>query len=649
MQNCKLTYQQLRDRIVALNDSYRKGNPEVSDEEYDTLLETFKNLSTPDDYIELRESLFSKLEDNKIKHRFIMGSLEKIKAEDADSYKDWAKDYISENESTLVMAKVDGMSVRLKYKCGFLSEAASRGDGEFGQNILDKVKYLVPSKIDAIYKSIEIRGELVIFKKDFEALQEDSNWAFKNPRNATVGIIGKKDYSDDLKYVSFVPYEIISINGRRPDFGRYVQLSILKVACGFDNVVKHDIFKGLDNEKLQQIYEDFKDVCPYDIDGLVLCNKNFIHIKDEKLPTGIIAYKNNSLTASSTIIDVDWGMPSKDGKLVPVAVISPIELGGAIISRVTCYNAKYILDNGLAYGDNVIILKSGDIIPKIVQIVHGKDSALSKVELPHVCPCCGTELKFVGVHLVCENPECSQKTGAQAEQFIKKLGVKNVSYTTLKKLGIESISQLFAYKLPKSATKSVVDFYESLYKKLYSTPVKELLKCCNIEGISTKKFDKIWDSLDSTKSLSANNIDDLIAELREAKIDGIGESAKDAFSSNIKSIYNLILPVITNPNYLPDEPIVTESKEKLGKICFTGNLQHYSRSEASKLAEIAGYEVTNGIIKDLTYLVSGASTRGSMSSKMKKAIQLGISIINEKQFMELIKTNSENNLDILDL
>lgn len=639
--------------ILHYNTLYRQGTPEISDAEFDNLLEEYKSLVTdelnrPNLYVELREKLFS--QKGKIKHPFIMGSLEKIKAEEENSAVEWAEKHPS--SKYLVMAKIDGISCRLKYEYGHLVEAATRGDGEAGEDILYKMKLImnIPCYINALkhVKDCNIRGELVITKSAFDVLNEASAGKFKNSRNATAGIINRKHDVEYTKYISFFAYEIMGSAENR-----HSQLKILK-SYALDTV-EYITCDVLSNSELLEYYNTLtNDGVQYDIDGLVLCPNEYCG-ENTKIPDNMIAFKANLLKGQSTVIDVDWGTPSKDGKLVPVISISPVDLGGSMIQRVTAYNAEWLKTSKLKYGSDVVIMKSGDVIPKIVEILPEENSSTKKlieIEWPEVCPICDTPTQAVGVDCVCPNKNCIGRLQEQAFQFIRKLGIKNIAKKTLINNNLNSIADIINTDNHTSNLPSIKKFYKDLTSKLYSSDISKLLSCCNFTGISDTLFFKIWeiveDAIPVTPDATAFDINIITDKLYSNLPKGIGMASASSFIESLEDNFKLILPIITSPNYNPIQLVKSKRTEYVGSVCFTGSLNTMSRNEASEIAERAGYKVASGVSSKLTYLVT--NDKYSNSSKNKKARELNIPVISEEEFLNLVKGKDitvESSIDLL--
>lgn len=357
----------LINKVKEANEAYRAGNPLMSDQEYDDLLESLKSLMDEDEYeafvATLNEGTIEKNVDGKIKHPFIMGSLEKLKNEEREVVKKWIKENIKIALS--VSAKVDGISSRAEYRNGKLVSLTTRGDGYFGLDITSKAKYVkgLPSVLphgawDNFTGSI--RGELVIMREDFETIKD----RFSNRRNAVAGIMNRKDSSeDDLRKVSFVPYTILG-----NQYAKSEQFGFLE-DVGF-NVAWNVLIdkEGIDDTIVDWLFQTAQDELPYETDGLVICDSEWRN-ENKYRPDGCKAFKINQSVAITKIIGFDWGTPSANGKLTPVALLEPVEIAGVIVKRVTCNNISWMEKLGVEIGKTVRVLRSGEVIPKIIEVL----------------------------------------------------------------------------------------------------------------------------------------------------------------------------------------------------------------------------------------------------------------------------------------
>ena len=361
----------IKERIISANSEYRKGQPFFTDQEYDDLLESLKASMSEDEYeafvATLNEGTIEKNVDGKVKHPFVMGSMTKIKAEEPEEVKKWVASNIKSAMS--ISAKVDGISFRCEYKNGKFIAGITRGDGYFGMDATSKVKHVkgVPTVLPNGFTG-NIRGELVCFKEDFEQVKG----TYANPRNFVAGVINRKDgdkkfNASELGLITFVPYTILG-----HDYTKVEQFKMLK-EMGFrvaDNIVvdKSKIDLNTINDILFKITSTYVEELPYEVDGIILCDVDWIN-EDEYRPKCAVAYKQNLGVGVTTLVGIDWGTPSANGKFTPVGLLDPIQLCGTTVKRVTLNNITWMESMKVEIGKKVKILKSGEIIPKLIEVL----------------------------------------------------------------------------------------------------------------------------------------------------------------------------------------------------------------------------------------------------------------------------------------
>lgn len=358
----------LKKQIIAANRAYRDGHPTMDDHQFDDLCEELEKAIPADEYSKFRDSLNEGK--GKVKHPFIMGSLDKIKHEDSDEVIAFVK---SLGKQVNASAKVDGISSRATYIKGKLMSLVSRGDGSFGIPFTDKMQHIhnLPQKlIDTVEHKLmddedfEIRGELVILDDDFVKLNEETNGKFANSRNACAGIMNKKDWTpDEVKFVTFVPYTILGY-----DYTKSEQFWILSHIEGMSPAWNVEVDVSKIDDINQQLFNWASQDFPYPTDGLVICSPSYRN-EDKYRPDACKAYKINQQIAETKLIDIDWSEVSKDGYICPVAILEPVELGGSVISRCTLHNLDIMEKLDIDFGDTVQLCKSGNVIPKITKVV----------------------------------------------------------------------------------------------------------------------------------------------------------------------------------------------------------------------------------------------------------------------------------------
>lgn len=616
----------LKSKISAANIAYRSGTPIMSDQAFDDLCDEYQKLVSEDEWSAFRDSLHEVK--GKVKHPFIMGSLDKLKFEEPVEVKKFIKTY--SRNALNVSAKVDGISCRLHYEGGKLVSASTRGDGYYGEDLTDKIKHVkfIPKEVDMmklVASEVDVRGELVILKDDFAKMS-----GFANPRNAVAGLMGRKDWkAEDIKHVSFIAYTILGDSFTKSSQFKTLNLWGFKIAWNIE--IERPYSKIVD-----ELFELASQEFGYETDGLVLADSEYVN-EDKYRPDACKAFKINQLVAETTVVDVVFEGPSKNGAFVPVAVLDPVELGGATISRCSLYNLDFIKKMDIKYGSRVKLMRSGDVIPKIIEVLPSSNK-LADIIVPDECPVCGSKLVRDGVNMKCCNDACGDKLLHQAVDFIKRLGVKSASEASLKKFGISCIADLVKFQAdPKY--KSEVKFENELLAKVFSRSKQTILAAMPFEDLGETLINKIvdfygYDNIEAGKPFAGLP-------------DGIGDITLQKFKDRILDNLKLVNMFINDSRYncLESTSVNQAATQKNGmSVCFTGKLNTMSRSQAAKLAEDNGFEVKGGVNKGLTYLVTNDTESGS--SKNRKAKELGTKVISEAEFLKLC---SESETSVEDL
>ena len=619
--------------ILRYNRLYRAGTPEISDKEYDLLLDVYKLNVSDEQYKNFRIKLME--EPGKVKHPYIMGSLEKTKADEGDdSLVKWlTKNNIKE---LFVSAKIDGLSVRLFYVNGKLVEAATRGDGEYGEDCYNKAIYFCPVELPVKFTG-NIRGEIVLTKENYIKLCEISNKEYKSSRGAAVGLINSKEILEDAasqyKLLNVITYEIIGENTTKPE--QFFKLIDMGFKVPFNSVVEVDI--NTIKEDLLDLFNETLSIVNFNVDGLVITSSNNKIFENKKIPENTVAYKANLNIGITKIIDIEWNI-SKGNLYKPVGILDPVQVGDSMISRVALYNYKWVIDRNIRYGAKVTILLSGEIIPKPMEIDNSEVLNNKFINYPKVCEFCGTTLLEEGVELKCPNKDCSEPVLLQIAQFIRRLKIVDASTQTLRNLGITSFDNFISWR-PDESYKSQIKLYKEINNKIFSIKKEKIFAALDCDGMGEKTVNKLIEYFSFDTILSGK------IDYSKGLPKGIGETTVKTFiltlGDNI-AIYNkLILDSRYNE---PKENVVTpRSSGHLSdkSYCFTGKLNTMTRPQAEEMVISGGGKVA-GVSKNLTYLVTNDKDSGS--AKNKKAQDLGITLINEDEFLEQVNNQSVNSL-----
>lgn len=438
---------------------YTRAKSLISDPEFDRLLKELEELENRYPHLITPDSPTQRIgsdltDDSKlIKHKFPMLSIKN--EDDLNKFDVGIKKYFPKNENVeyIVEPKIDGASVSLEYKNGTLKSASTRGDGTFGEDITDNIKTInsIPQKIN-IYSlkdynlaDIVVRGEIFIYLKDFERInkeqEEKGGKVFENPRNTAAGILKTKDSTIVAKRPlnSFAYALLDTLNQFK---SQEENLKILKV-LGFK---VNEYYKKCSNinEAISVCneLESNRDSLPYEIDGAVikvnLIQQQKLLPERTKYPRWAAAYKFDPEKATTSLEGITWQV-GRTGIVTPVAELAPIKLAGSTISRASLHNFDFIQEKDIRVGDQVIIAKGGDVIPKVVSVVESnKDNRNSKTKPPKNCPACKSKLvKIKGeVGYYCKNPDCPGKIKNLIQHFVSRnaLDIEAIADTVIENL-----------------------------------------------------------------------------------------------------------------------------------------------------------------------------------------------------------------------
>ena len=618
----------LKETIIEANRAYRLGRPIMSDQEFDDLCEDYEGQVSPEEYAALRNSLHE--DSGKVKHPFMMGSLDKLKAEEPERVADFLlAEYGSAKTKTFsVSAKVDGISCRVHYNgFGEFESATTRGDGSFGIDCTEKVRHCVPAEI-CCDENVDIRGELVVTFKNFEEWFKPRG--FKNPRNTCAGIVNQKECSPaDMEHITFVPYEIMGGN-----FTKEEQFAALK-RLGFTPAWNKALVITRDHIRLGEVVPTLKVLAEtgfdYPTDGLVISAADYKQELDQYRPKHQKAFKLNTQEGWTVVTGVEWGKPSKDGRMTPVAELEGVEIAGSTITRVTLNNIEWMRSNDIRVGSRVLICKSGDVIPKIVAVDNEVPKTFN-IRLPEICPVCGEKLTTRDdVDLCCPNEDCPSRKYEKVLTFITNLGIQHVSRQTLENWKLDSIARLIEFT-PNPAYKMEVRFAKDLQDKMFGADETTIFKALSFTGLAEKTLAKIIEHY-GYRELEAGGWKGPFTTFPE----GVGAKTMEAFTACALENFTLTHSIINDSRrhgkmFSKDTPATPAAIK--GSVCFTGALRTMSRGEASAKAAAAGYEVKSGVSKGLTYLVTNDPFSGS--SKNEKAKKLGTKVITEDEFLALL-------------
>ena len=636
---------ELREQIKAYNDAYRKGQPIISDAEYDSLIEKLKEVSPNDELFE--KGVIEDANERMEILPLLMYSLDKVKS--IKALRGWLeKVYKAGARNIVITPKYDGISLLADE---FENKAWTRGDGVEGQRCSLHYKVMNNGRGDDAKKIEYTWGEAIIRKSIFTELQEDKDFSYKNARNMVAGLFNSSEgyNSKYMPYVRFVRY------GCEIPENKSVQLDFL--AKYFYNVTPYEfilieiLLDEPDNE-LEKLFDELHDKwCDaYKIDGLVLdVNEYEIREKMGRLPNlnpaYTIAYKRDTWCDAyiTTVKHIEWGV-SKDGVLNPVIVCEPVQMEGVTVSRVTGYNAAYIIENHICSGAIIEITRSGDVIPKHLKtIAYNRDGYVKEMENLALCPSCGCGVKWGDNHvnLICTNPCCKERNISEIVYFWRTLGCEGFDEPIIRKLyenGCRELKNFYIfgtknfYSRVLGSKKGEAVLNEIMRIRGVGLPLAKVMTAYNIFNgkLAEKTCQYILDNLPDEKILDiefgAYKVVDLTVE-QLTSISGIGETTAIIFLNGLRNFINRMgikVSYVRTPQVKLEEGV-----EKL-YVCMTG----FRDKALEKAFTDKGHEIVAGVTKKCNLLV--VKDKNSTSSKMQKAQKEGIRIVTIQEANEIL-------------
>jgi len=624
--------QELEELILYHKEKYYQGTAQISDEQYDKLEEDLKKLDPENPVLGLvgfkQTEVMAKVE-----HQRKMLSLDKTYSE-----KDLIK-WISDHE-VISIFKIDGSSCSLIYEDGHLVMAKTRGDGQVGENISKKALYIpgVPKSVPE-GRSFEVRGEIYCVEPQFCHLIEDMKKlnleAPTSQRNIVAGLLGRKENIQLARFLSFKAFDFISEDKFKFE---HEKLDILK-KYGF-TIPDYEIHKSFNSlEKRIAEAKDFMSKGDYLIDGLVLVYDDLnLHRElgeTSHHPRYKMAFKFQGETKITTIKDLEWGV-SRNGILTPVALVEPVELSGAVISRVTLHNFGMVKTFELKKDDQIEIVRSGEVIPKFLGVA---ESSKRQFTYPEVCPSCQSQLKIEDIWLYCENKKCPAKIKEEMLNYIHKAGIDDISDKRLEEMIIkglvDDVADLYKLKiddfliLDKVKIKLATKMYENI-QKTKKQGLVQFISAIGVEGVSSAKSEKIinngYNTLDKIQEITLDKM---------LSIEGFAEKSSMDFMNSLREKKELIEKLIkAGVEVQTDE--INSGEGPLGgaKFCITGEMSN-PRAEVEKMIKKNGGVIVSSVSKNTTYLLTNETE--SSSSKFLKAKSLGVPVIDESKLMKLIE------------
>lgn len=627
---------------------YQEAQEIMSNYEYDRLYDELKELEdelgitlSNSPTVNVGYEVVSELP--KERHESPMLSLDKTK--EVEELKNFVGD-----QKVLMSWKMDGLTVVLTYRDGKLYKAVTRGNGEVGEVITNNAKVFknVPVQI-AYQRELILRGEAVIGYKDFEKINqeiEDVDARYKNPRNLCSGSVRQLNNQITAKRnVMFYAFTLVQADGVDFQNSRACQMEWLK-SQGFTTVEYYMVTRDTVEDEVAKFSSKISEN-DFPSDGLVLTYDDIAYGRSlgrtAKFPRDSFAFKWQDEIRETVLREIEWS-PSRTGLINPVAIFDPVELEGTTVSRASVHNISIMEELELGIGDRIEVYKANMIIPQIAENL----TRSGVKDIPCKCPVCQGETKIRQVGnakaLYCMNPECQAKHVKSFALFVSRdaLNIEGLSEATLEKFisrgYIHTFADIFHLDQYKEKIQKMEGFGEKSYKKLTesiekarTTTLPRVIYSLGIAGIGLANAKVICRELKyDVESLLK------VSEEELNEIQGVGEVLAKAFVgyfADAKHVENFRR--LLNELTIPEETVTKQQIFEGVNFVITGSVKHFAnRGEVKELIESLGGKVTGSVTSKTNYLINNDVT--STSSKNKKANELGIPIISEETFLELV-------------
>ena len=642
---------------------YDDDNPEITDFEYDMMMLELRTLESQFPELITKDSLTQKVGGTvkegfqKVEHEVPLQSLQdvfdfdEIEAFD-ERVKKQAEENGIENPQYVVETKIDGLSAALEYVDGKFVRGATRGNGLVGEDVTENLKTIktIPQELSEKI-NITVRGEVFISKKDFEEMnqerEENEEETFANARNAAAGSLRQLDSNiTKNRPLDIYIFNVQKIEGKEFN-SHYEELEYLR-KLGFN--VNPVLIPCKDTEEvikaIQKIGEDRENLT-FGIDGAVVkvddLNLRKIMGTTSKVPKWAIAYKYPPERKETILKDITFQV-GRTGVITPMAILEPVKVAGSTISKTTLHNEDFVKEKGLKIGDRVIIQKAGDVIPEIVEAVSSKRTGEEKdFEMPKVCPVCGAEaVREEGEAAVrCTGIECPAKLYRNLVHFVSREAMnidglgENIIGVLLEKKMISNIADIYDLKFEDIASlkKNGKKFAQNLIDSINASKENDLYRLITAFGIrhvgvkAAKILAKTYNNIDNLAEADVENL---------SQVEDIGpivaNSIREFFGQEqTKDLISRLKQAGVNTQRLKEDD---EDERFTGKtFVLTGSLENFSREEASNIIEKFGGKTSSSVSKKTSYVLAGEDA----GSKLTKAQNLGVTIITEQEFADMIK------------
>lgn len=634
---------------------YNDDAPEIEDYEYDMMMRELKELEEKYPEYDAPDSPTKKVggvADNSfesVAHSVRMESLQ-----DAFS-KDELREFSNRVEDTVsdvnyvVEPKIDGLSVSLEYRDGVFFRGSTRGNGDVGEDVSGNLRVIhnIPLKLNKSIPYIEVRGEVYMPKKSFERVVDrqiiNGEKPFKNPRNAAAGSLRQKDSNVaasrglDIFVFNIQQIEGVELNSHKESLDFIKEL-------GFNTIPTYKKVNNIEDAiaEIDRIGEA-RGSLEYDIDGAVIKVDDFsqrdILGSTAKYPKWAIAFKYPPEEKQTKLLDIEIAV-GRTGVLTPTAILESVHLAGTTVSRATLHNQDFINEKGIAIGDIVTVRKAGDIIPEVLCVNEHNSNSIFK--FPDVCPSCGEKVyrDEDEAAIRCINPECPAQLLRNLIHFCSRdaMDIEGLGPAIIETFVNEGmIAKTYdIYNLDFNKIASLEGFKETSANNIINSvnnsknnDLSKLIFALGIRHIGAKAGKLLADYFSDIDSVMNASVDDIL------QIDGFGkimaESVVEFFSSD--STKELIAKLKEAGVNMKSTNVVEDTRFSGMTFVLTGTLPTLKRTEASKIIESFGGKTSSSVSKKTTYVLAGEEA----GSKLDKANKLGVQVISEEEFKEMIK------------
>ncbi|AUN13009.1 NAD-dependent DNA ligase LigA [Paraclostridium sordellii] len=653
------------------NKYYNEDTPEISDFEYDNLMKELMKIETEHPELKREDSPSTRVggkpldKFNQVTHKIPMLSLSNAySAQDLKDFDKRVRESVNKDVEYVVEFKIDGLSVGLTYVDGVFKTGATRGNGVIGEDITQNLKTVktIPLKIDD-KEEIIVRGEVYISKENFEKINEQQEenglQLFANPRNLAAGTLRQLDskltakrpldififnleymqnekfktHSQSLEYLSNLGFKV------SPNF---------KICKTIEDVIKHIEYWTINRSDLS-----------FEIDGMVI-KVNDLEEREQmgytaKSPRWAIAYKFPAEQKKTKLKDIIVEV-GRTGTITPTAILEPVRLAGTVVARATLHNEDYINEKDIRIGDTVLVQKAGDIIPQVVEVIkEDRTGDEIKFNMPEKCPVCHEPtVRLEGEAAVkCINMSCPAQIRRGIIHFASRdamnidgLGESIISLLLDNKI-IKDIADLYYIKkedivnLERLGEKSATNLINAI-EKSKNNDLYRLINGLGIKYIGVKGAKVLAKSFKSLDDIINSSIEELtnLEEFGEVMADSVVEFFNE--DKNIVVINKLKEVGVNTLSSNSEDNGLANIFDKM-KIVLTGTLPTLKRNDAKELIEARGGKATSSVSKSTTFVLAGEEA----GSKLTKANELGVTVIDEAKFLELLNLNSKEEVEMM--